>query len=327
MNKMRKYIIIAVIIALSLAICPAAAVGGEEKVTVTQAYQPTSSQQKREDVITVMSTESGKISEIEMREYLVGCVAAEMPSHYHTQAIMAQAVASYTYAKRTSEQNRKDSTFQADITDSPDTHQGYINEEKRRQKWGENFEENEAKITAAVNEIYGKYLTFEGQTALTLFHSISAGVTQSAKSLWNSEIPYLSSVTSIGDKLSPDFRSEYKFSENEIKELAESNGISLESDAGNWLGKVNRSDDGYVISVELGGREISGAKIREKLNLRSNFFEIYYSGGEFAVECCGYGHCVGMSQYGADYMARQGSSWQEILMHYYPGTQINNDNI
>lgn len=322
MNKMRKYLVMGLIIAVSLAVCPAAALGEGKNEPASARTTFVSAVSEKKDYIAVMSSENGKVTQVEMREYLIGCVAAEMPANYHTQAIMAQAVASYTYAERTAFQNKKSGDLQADITDSPDVHQGYLNEEERREKWGENFDENEQKIAAAVDEVYGKYLAYEGEAALTLFHSISAGSTQSAQSLWGSEIPYLSSVSSVGDKLSPDYKTKYKFSESEIKTLAESCEIDLDGEAENWLGEVSRSQEGYVVSVELGDGEISGAKIREELSLRSNYFEIYYSGGEFIVECCGYGHCVGMSQYGADYMARQGSTWQEILMHYYPGTEI-----
>ncbi len=321
---MRKYIIIAVISALALTVCPAAALKKPEAEPPSAAVQ-TSYEQPSRGYISVMATDSGEISKIELCEYLIGCVAAEMPANYHTQAIKAQAVASYTYAKRTAEQNRKNKFSKADITDSPLEHQGYINKEKRKEKWGKNFEENEAKISSAIDEIYGTYLTFENETALTVFHSISAGKTQSAKNLWGSEIPYLSSVVSIGDKLSPNYKSEYRFEKDTIKKLAESCGAKLGKEAENWLGDVKYSDDGYVVSVKIGSSEISGAKIREALGLRSNYFQISYSSGEFLIECCGYGHCVGMSQYGADYMARQGSTWQEILMHYYPGTEINND--
>ncbi len=313
---MRRYALLALLIAGAVTVCPAAALSennpSAEKSVTVQAERDNA------EFISVMRTQSGTVNEVEITEYLVGCVAAEMPASYHPQALMAQAVACFTYAKRQSENGGKDSF----VSDNPDEHQGYIDKAQRMEKWGDDFEENEAKITAAVKAVSGRFLTFEGKTALTVYHCINAGSTQSAENLWGSEIPYLTSVLSIGDKLSPDYKSTEKFSETEIKSLASELGISLEGEVENWLGKVKRSDDGYVVSVGLGDGEISGATLREKLGLRSNFFEIYYSGGKFVVDCCGYGHCVGMSQYGADYMARQGSSWQEILAHYYPGTKL-----
>ncbi|MBQ2846824.1 MAG: stage II sporulation protein D [Clostridia bacterium] len=324
---MRINLIICIIIALALILCPIAALGStpedvsvtEEKITQMPALQ------ENGEFISVMSSSTGRIEKIGMREYIIGCVAAEMSALCHTEALKAQAAACYTYAKKTCEQNEKykDSELgNADITDSPDIHQGYLNEKRRREKWNESFEKYEAKIETAVDEVFGSYLTFNGETALAVYHAISAGSTQSAKTLWNSEFPYLTSVESPGDKLSPDYVSKAVFSESEFKKAAKKCGVKLTGDAEDWLGKTERSDSRYVTSVTLGGQSIAAAKMRECFGLRSLCFDVEYSDGEFVFTCYGYGHGVGMSQYGADYMARQGSTWREILMHYYPGTEI-----
>ncbi|MBO5411115.1 MAG: stage II sporulation protein D [Clostridia bacterium] len=317
---MRKYAFMAAVLAVAVAVCPAAAFSGRiQPATATVSSSTVAAADTQEqEYIAVMRTVSGEVSEVDMREYLIGCIAAEMPASYHPQALMAQAVASYTYAKR----QLKNADRNAEISDSPDEHQGYLDKAERQEKWGGLSAENEAKIAAAVDAVYGNFLVYDGDLALTVYHCFNSGRTQNAQSLWGSEIPYLSSVMSVGDKLSPDYESEYSFSEKEIAQLAKECGISVSGEPENWLGKVERSDDGYVGFVEIGNGKIKGSEIRKKLNLRSNCFEIYYSGGEFIIECVGYGHCVGMSQYGADYMARQGSSWQEILAHYYPGTEI-----
>lgn len=320
---MRTSLILSIVIALSLILCPIAALGSDKQaedaaVNVTGEYEG-------EELISVMSPSTGDISSMDMREYIIGCVAAEMPALYHTEALKAQAVASYTYAKKVLEQNKnsKKSMFGgADITDSPDMHQGYINEEARKEKWGDDFEEYENKIKAAVDEVLGCYMTYNGETVLAVYHSISAGVTQSAENLWGSEIPYLISAESQGDKLSPNYINESVYSEKEFKSLAKDCGVRLSGDAENWVEEVKINGNGYVSAVVMNDKEIAASKFREAFSLRSPCFDIEYSGGEFTVTCKGYGHGAGMSQYGADYMARQGCTWREILLHYYTGVEI-----
>ena len=325
---MQTNLIVSIIVALSLVLCPVAALtGGETKTVATVTEDAVYGYEN--DTISVMSSSDGKINNIDMREYLTGCVAAEMPANYHTEALKAQAVASYTYAKKTLEKNKKEKNSVlggADISDSPDTHQGYINQDERKEKWGEKYEEYEKKISAAVDEAYGSFLTYNGETALAVYHSISAGATQSAESLWNVEIPYLISVESVGDKLSPDYISVNKFSGKEFEKLCKKCGVNTDKSEKNLVEKTEKDDDGYVLSVTVAGKEIAATKFREVFSLKSNCFEIEYDNGEYTITCKGHGHGAGMSQYGADYMARQGFSWREILNHYYPGTDISCEN-
>ncbi len=324
---MRINLIICIILALAMIICPVAALGSnasysEEPPKTT--VQPIRTSDEKE-YISVMSSLNGKIEKIGMREYIIGCVAAEMAASYHSEALKAQAVASFTYAKKTCEQNakHKDSSLgNADISDSAETHQGYINQKQRKEKWGEKYEEYESKIISAVDEVFGRYLEYDGETVLAVYCAISAGSTQSAESLWGSDIPYLISVESPGDRLSPDYMSTAKFSKSEFKKLAKKCGANLSGDAEEWLGVSEKAESGYTTSVILGENKINASKIREEFGLRSLCFDVAYTGEEFVFTCRGYGHGVGMSQYGADYMARQGFSWHEIIKHYYPGTEI-----
>ncbi|MBQ7121714.1 MAG: stage II sporulation protein D [Clostridia bacterium] len=322
MIKMRTNLVLCIIVALALILCPIAAVGSGAEDNAAESAAVFDS---GNEYISVMSPSTGDISRVDMREYITGCVAAEMPALYHSEALKAQAVASYTYAKRTLEQNKngKNSLYGgADITDSPDTHQGYINEKKRKEKWGSEFEKYESKIRAAVDAVFGLYMEYEGETALAAYHSISAGSTQSALNMWGEDYPYLASVESRGDILSPDYISEAFFSEKEFRKLAKQCGVKLSGDAEEWIGEIKTNGDGYARTVELGGSEITAAEFREAFSLRSPCFDISYSGGEFTVMCKGHGHGVGMSQYGADYMARQGSTWRQILQHYYTGVEF-----
>ncbi|MBQ4626966.1 MAG: stage II sporulation protein D [Clostridia bacterium] len=326
---MRAYLILCLILAAAMLICPAAALGGNDAKIGEAAGSNISDidaqAENGDEFISVMSSSTGEIEKIKLREYVIGSVAAEMDAESHTQALKAQAVACYTYAKRTKEQKEKaiSSYFsKADITDDPSAHQGYINEKQRKEKWGESYEKYEEKIEAAVDEVFGIYVAYDGETALTAYHAISSGKTQSAKSMWGSEYPYLSSVASPGDKLSPDYVSEASFGISEFRKLSEKFGAELEGDADGWLEETTKNNDGYTSFVRICGEDIEAEAIRNAFSLRSMCFDVEFKEEKFVFTCKGYGHGVGMSQYGADYMARQGSSWEEILRHYYPGTEI-----
>lgn len=314
--KMRTYLAVCIITALSMILCPLAATGkGADNKTVTVSESVT---RERDEVISVMSSRSGKSSEIEMREYIIGCVAAEMPADYHSEALKAQAVASFTYAKRICENNTDEA---ADITDNPDIHQGYIDKAVRKEKWGGKYEEYEEKIGAAVDGVMGEYMSFDGETVLAVYHSNSAGRTRSAENLWGSEIPYLISVESGGDRLSPDYIHTVSLGKEEFSRYLEECGVKTNGSADEWIEEINRDDEGYVTSLVVCGKEISATDFRSAAKLESACFEIEYD-GEFTVTCKGYGHGVGLSQYGADYMARQGFSYREILSHYYTGVSF-----
>lgn len=314
---MRKYAIMAALLATAMLLCPLAAVGkAEEKVDGgVNEIRPVLSHTVKDsaEYITVMSSATGKTTELEMREYLIGCVAAEMPPDYHEEALKAQAVVSYTYAKRITD-NSKDF-----ISDSPMMHQGYASRQERLDKWGEDFEKNEQRIASAVEAVMGQLVTYDGEAALTVYHSISAGQTQSAESLWGENYPYLQSVPGEGDKLSPDFISTVIFTPEEFSQKL---GVSAENSED--LVEDIKIENGYVTSAVIAGKTFTGAQVREALELKSNSFEIECANEKVTVTCKGHGHGVGMSQYGADYMARQGSTWQEILLHYYQGTEISN---
>lgn len=322
--------LILILLVLVLLVCPVAAMGGEKtdisetetSVEKTQAAADVS----EEDTILVLSSSTKKVSEIEMFEYVVGAVAAEMPATYHSQALRAQAVACYTYALKVRQNDSDESLGGAHISDSSDKHQGYIDKSARKEKWGDKYETYEKKIEEAVTDVLGKKLTFDGELITAAFHAISAGRTFSSEEVWGHEVAYLQSVTSAGDKLSPDYSRTVVFTHEQFKKAVKNlDGVKLGDDPEKWLGDIKKTDSGYVESVEIGGAKLTGVQVREALELRSSAFEIEYEDEIFRVTTNGYGHGVGMSQYGADYMARQGSKWDEILLHYYKGAKIESD--
>lgn len=317
---MRKYAVLAAVLAASVIICPCAAFAGKgEKNSPVSAPAD-----GKNDYISVMSSAGGAVKDIEMREYIIGCVAAEMSPMCHTEALKAQAAASYTYAVRIKERGNPLSGSW-DITDDPDYYQGYMDEEKRRTSWGEDFEKNENKIAAAVDAVAGKLIVYKGETALTVYHGISAGRTRSAENLWEGDYPYLKGTESPGDKLSPDFVSETEFTAAEFRECAEKCGVSVSGEEKNWLGKSETDSDGYTKALTLCGESVTGSEIREAFGLPGACFTVKYEDGKFIFTCKGNGHGVGMSQYGADYMARQGATWEEIIKHYYTGVEIKDE--
>ena len=184
-------------------ICPLAATGGaKEEKSGTVKITKADSQDGGESIL-VLSSSTKKINEIDMFEYVVGAVAAEMPPAYHSQALRAQAAVCYTYAvkKRSSPDP---SLGGADITDDSAVHQGYLDAAARKEKWGDKYETYEKKIEEAVKDVFGKVITYDGETITAAFHAISCGQTFSAEEVWGKDVPYLKSVTSAGDKLSPD---------------------------------------------------------------------------------------------------------------------------
>ena len=282
------------------------------------ATEPAKADPKDTETIQVVRTASGKTETLAMREYLIGCVAAEMEASHHPEALKAQAVASYTYARYKREIGGK-----AALSDSGQSDQGYESAEQRRQRWGGNFELYEEKIAKAVDAVLGQTIVYEGRPIFAAYCALSGGKTESAANYWGDGFAYLRSVDSPGDKLSPDYSRTVTLQPEEVeKALDKEKGVKLGKDPAAWFGKPERSEAGTVMAIEAGGKALSGRALRELLGLRSANFTIEHKNGAFEVKCLGYGHGVGMSQYGADFMARQGSGYREILEHYYTGCEI-----
>ena len=238
----------------------------------------------------------------ELEEYVVGVVAAEMPAAFPEEALKAQAVAARTYQVR---------QMQAAGTDQVlyDVGQAYIDTAEQKKKWGENYPVYASKIRKAVRETAGEIMVYDGEPILAAFHAISAGRTEDAVHVWNSDVPYLKSVDSREDAKAPQHETIVIFSEQELEEKLGSAEVHI----------LSRTDAGYVSEVRLGEKILSGREVREKLGLRSTNFTIEKKDGGDQVTTHGYGHGVGMSQYGASFLAEKGKTYHEILRHYYQG--------
>lgn len=296
----------------------------EDDIVITE--QDGKKEKSPDETVKVFMSEDDLVLSITLEEYLVGVLAAEMLPTYHEQALKAQAVAAYTYLlyKKAEQESSPDSGLKgAYLSNDAATHQGYLTEEERAEKWGDKAGSYEKKLTKAVEDVAGKFITYEGKPIIAAFHANNSGVTHSAETVWGSEVPYLKSVTSVGDKLSPDCVKTVVMTAQEFSSAVSSlDGCQLSGEADSWVGKIKKDDNGYVKSLTVGGAEFTGMQVRDALGLRSAVFTFEFSDGTFRFTTEGYGHGVGMSQYGADYMARQGSTWEEILKHYYSGVEI-----
>ncbi len=270
------------------------------------------------DVFRVLISETEKVETVSAVDYICGVVAAEMPASYESEALKAQAVAAYTFACHRREY-RKDKEY--DVTDTV-ADQAYISPERQKQKWGESYEEYSSKIKAAVDSVFGQILTYDGKPILAAYHSISGGKTEAAANVWGDGYPYLQTVESVGDVLSPDYLSTVSVAADDFSAAAERLGVKIDGEAKDWISDKVTSESGTVLSLKICGTEVTGKNLRKELGLRSANFDVSFADGKFNFTVRGYGHGMGMSQYGAQFMALQGSSYTEILNWYYPEAKL-----
>ncbi len=260
------------------------------------------------DTVTVLSAE----------EYLFGVVAAEMPALYENEALKAQAVAAYTYAcyRRAGNAGK---TY--DLTTDSTLDQSYLSEQDARKRWGDKADEYSQKIKTALSQVKGTMVTYDGKPILAVYHAISPGKTEDCQTVWGGQLPYLKPVASPGDTLSPDYISTVSFTAQQLRDKL-SEECSFSGEEASYFGKPQKTASGVVKEISVCGRALKGARVRSLLNLRSSAFEVAYRDSSFVFTVYGYGHGVGMSQYGANYMAKQGSTYEEILTYYYTGCAI-----
>lgn len=267
----------------------------------------------------------GKLQQMDMETYLLGVVRAEMPAGFQEEALKAQAVAARTYILHKIAGGGSANHPQADACDDITCCQAYKNQADAAADWGEHAAEYEAKIRRAVTETDGECVLYEGAPVLAVFHSSSVGTTQDAQSVWSASLPYLQSVeTPEGEETVPNYRSTAVFSAGELRDrLREAlPDAVLEGSPSNWFTNILQQPSGMVTSLSVGGVEVGGNRLRTILDLRSACFTISFDGDEVTFSVSGYGHGVGMSQYGANVLAENGMTYQEILKWYYTGTEV-----
>lgn len=274
------------------------------------------------DVEIRVLTEAG-VETMSMAEYLPMALAGEMPASFQPEALKAQAVALRSYVLYLREQG-KAAHPEADVCTSSGCCAAAFDEEAMRESWGGDYEAYYGKIRAAVLATDGQYLSYEKEAILAVFHSCSEGMTEAGGNVW-SALPYLQSVSS--PETDADVRSlhttvELSAGEFRTTVLRSFPTATLEGEPETWLGQVSPTSAGRVGSIVVGGQEISGLAMRQLFSLRSTDFTLEYADGRFVFSVAGYGHGVGMSQYGANVMAENGADYFEILEHYYPGAEL-----
>ncbi len=268
------------------------------------------------EVIRVLS--GTDIVEMDMQEYLLGVVAAEMPASFEPEALKAQAVAARTYAMYCAAGGKHG---QADVCTDYACCQAWLDESAMR---GGDYDTYAGKIRSAIAETAGQYLSYEGEPVFAAFHSSSAGATEDSGQVWNSR-PYLISVTSpeTGADV-PNYLSRLECAPLDFRDTVLSSWPQADftGEESTWIGEITRDDSGRVATVTLGGVQIKGTELRSLFSLRSTAFSLEYTDGRFVFTVTGNGHGVGMSQYGAQVMAENGADYTQILAHYYPGTSL-----
>ena len=272
--------------------------------------------------IKVFFHNENKTVSMPIEEYLCGVVCAEMPASFEYEALKAQAVAARSYARY--KQNEVN-TLHPDASVCTDyTHcKAYKTLAENEEVWGKDAEKYRAKIENAIIETKGEVITYNGEVALAVFHSQSGGGrTENSADVWGGNVPYLVSVESHGEEASPGFYSDATISFEDFSKTITSLNPNVLLTSSNDIGQIEKSEGGAVKTIEIGGQKFSGKEIRSAFSLRSSCFTISSEGNNIRFEVTGYGHGVGMSQYGANAMAKEGRNYKEILKHYYSGTEI-----
>ena len=312
------YFIIAALLFLLMLTLPLFSLGSAEREDTKKPTLSSTTTEKKPNTVIVLNTENGNTQEMTVTDYIFGVVAAEMPMSYEDEAIKAQAVAAHTFLLYRKAENA-DKNY--DITSDFSIDQAFLSKDELTKKWGEKTEEHTRRLSAILNEVDGMYISYESKPILAVYHAISSGKTESCKNVWGKSLNYLTSVESIGDILSADYLSTVKISADDFKK-AFKNKCTLPSKSENYIEKISRSKSGTVTSIVIGGKTFKGSDVRAAFSLRSSNFDVELQENNFVFTVRGYGHGVGMSQYGANYMAQQGNTFSEILCWYYKGCEI-----
>ncbi len=282
---------------------------------------------KKYGTITLLHKKTGEIQQVNLDEYLCNVVSAEMPASFESSALEAQSIVARTYTIFKILNKKHDN---ADICDDSTCCQAWISKEDRLARWEESSREsNWQKICNAVNNTKGKIVTYENQPINAFFHSNSGGTTEIPLNVWGgSGYPYLQSVQTAGEEGYSQYQSEVELSHNDILEKIKSkyNDINIDFSNEENIKILEYTESGRVKTVRFGNHDISGVETRSIFSLKSTNFEISRSEGKIKFSVKGYGHGVGMSQTGADAMAKQGSSSEDIIKHFYTGVEINDVN-
>jgi len=263
-------------------------------------------------MVRVKRVNKNIIETIPLEKYLIGVVGGEMPVSYNIEALKAQAVAARTYTLNKMEINKKNNFDIVDTTDD----QVYLDDNELKESWKNKYEEYKTKIEQAIQETRGEYLTYNGKIIKAFFFSTSSGTTENCKDVFGENLPYLTSVSSTWDENSPSYLSTTTLTKEEFLkklEIEYNDNLNIE---------IERNDTNSIKEITINGNKIKGTDFRHKLNLRSTNIELEEENNSIKIISKGYGHGVGMSQYGAQELANIGYTYDQILKYYYQGIEI-----
>ena len=321
MKKIWKEVLLAAVMGLAMPaglLAMAASVETPQTVLELTAGQPTTPATRPSEpvrAVTVPILAGDKVVEMELNEYLTGVVLAEMPVSFEPEAQKAQAVVARTYTMRAYRRGGKHDGA-AVCTDSTCC-QAYISPAEYLESGG--TQSGVDRIRGAVEATDGQVLTYGGELIEATYFSCSGGVTEDAAAVWGADYPYLQSVESPGEEGAAHYSDTVRFTAAQFEAAL---GRGLGGSPTSWFGVTTYTTGGGVASMEIGGQVYKGTKLRSLLGLRSTAFTVAADSKGVTITTKGFGHRVGMSQYGADAMAVLGSSYEEILAHYYRGTTL-----
>ena len=279
--------------------------------------------------IKLMHTKTGEVETLPIDEYLYGVVSAEMPAGYDIEALKAQATVARTYTIYQIK-NSKGKHKDADMCDDFNCCQAWISKEDRLNRWDESERTtNWEKIVNCVDTTKGKIITYNGEPIDAFFHSNSGGTTETVSNVWGgTDLPYLQSVQTSGEEGYNGYNSDVEFNKEEVIDIIKQKhqDIQINFEDENSIKILEYTQSGRVKTVKFGNLELAGTEVRTLFGLKSTNFTIERSENKIKFSVTGYGHGVGMSQTGADSLAKQGKNYEEIIKHFYTGVEIENAN-
>lgn len=268
--------------------------------------------EQKKITVRLKEENTNAIVEIDLEDYVIGVVAAEMPASFNMEALKAQAIAARTFAVERLEKNNLDYDVKDTISD-----QAYITKEKMQSKWKEDYQTYLSKITQAVKETAGLILTYENKPIKAFYFAMSNGKTENAENVFKESYPYLVSVDSKWDNENLNkFNTEIYVPKKEFCQMLEISCSKIN------ISNIKRNTSNHIEHIEINEKKFTGVELRKRLKLRSTDVKIAVEDNIIKIITTGYGHSVGMSQYGANGMAKDGNNYEQILTHYYQGTKI-----
>ncbi len=328
---MKRYFSIFASLAFLIMVIPCLAfigTGNRSDIDTSSALSASDNQEPTSaDFVKLYNHKTQATETVPMRDYLIGVVGAEMPASFHTEALKAQAVASHTYALSMKNQQKKAPSKAlkgAELSTDPTTAQSYMTTEELKKFYGEQFDIYYKKISEAVDSVMTKVILYQNEPIAAAFHALSGGLTEDPVNVWGKSLDYLKPVLSDGDFLAPDYQSKVTLTSDEVqaKLSAAHPDIRWSTEPADWIKIKTLTDSKSVKEAEVCGTVLSGVELRNSLGLSSAYFTVSFAEGSFTFDVKGKGHGVGMSQYGADYLARQGKGYEDILKYYYHDVTI-----